>query len=190
MMKRYTHRMLLLAVMLTVSACSVPARSTSTLVIENAWARPVTVAAASTAADAAGAEGTTSAPPSSSATMDHGGAHAADAAPSAVASGVTGGAYLTIRNTGSAADQLLRVTTDVADVVELHTTVIDNNVAQMRPIATIDVPANGQVEFKSGSYHLMLVNVKHTLEAGDTVPLTLTFQNVGDIEVRAEVRAS
>jgi hypothetical protein len=97
---------------------------------------------------------------------------------------------MTIVNTGSAADQLVKVTTEIADQVELHTTTIENNVAQMRPVTVVDVPANGQVELKPGSYHVMLIGVKQTLALGDTVPLTLTFQNAGEVQVTAEVRES
>jgi uncharacterized repeat protein (TIGR01451 family) len=36
----------------------------------------------------------------------------------------------------------------------------------------------------------MLIGVKQTLAPGDTVPLTLTFQNAGEVQVTAEVRES
>jgi copper(I)-binding protein len=101
--------------------------------------------------------------------------------------GVTSAAYMTIVNRG-AADQLLSVSTDVAEAAELHNVTTENNVAKMRPVQTLEVPANGRVEFRPGSYHVMLVGVKETLQPGDTVPLTLMFQHAGQIDVTAQVR--
>lgn len=103
-------------------------------------------------------------------------------------SGVTSAVYMQIVNNGSTPDQLVRATTDIADAVELHNTIIQDNVARMQPMTGIDVPANGQVEFKTGSFHVMLIDVKQTLKPGDSVPLTLTFQNAGEQQVMAQVR--
>lgn len=169
---------------LALSACGAPSASTGTsaanqqIQVQSAWMRPVTIGDAATSPtatdhDAHSAHGTTA----SAATSG-----------SPQGSGVTGAAYMMIANTGSAADQLVKVTTDVAEQVELHTTTIENNVAQMRPVPSIEVAANGQVELKSGSYHMMLINVKRSLQVGESVPVTLTFQNAGNIVVNAEVR--
>jgi len=170
---------------LMLSACSVPSASTNTaagtsqIQVQTAWLRAVTVGDAAGATNAADHD----------AHSAHGGtASGAAASGSVQGSGVTGAAYMTIANTGSAADQLVKVTTGVAEQVELHTTTIENNVAQMRPVLSIEVAANGQVELKSGSYHMMLINVNRSLQVGDTVPVTLTFQNAGDVIVNAEVR--
>ncbi len=170
---------------LLLSACGAPSASsnsaagTDEIQVQAAWLRPVTVgdaAAATNAADHGAHNG-------------HGGTASGSAASTSTqGSGVTGAAYMTIVNTGNAADQLLKATTEIADQVELHTTTIENNVAQMRPVPSIEVAANGQVELKSGSYHMMLINVNRSLQVGDTVPITLTFQNAGEVQVTAEVR--
>lgn len=51
------------------------------------------------------------------------------------------------------------------------------------------MPARGQAELKPGGYHMMLVNLKGDLNAGDIVKLTLVFENSGEIAVEAEVRS-
>ncbi len=183
---RYTTTIMVLLVLL-LSACGAPSASTGTsarngeIEVQTAWARPVTVGDAAVATDAAEHGAHSRQGDTASGTVVSG---------STQGSGVTGAAYMTIVNTGSAADQLVKVTTEIADQVELHTTTIENNVAQMRPVTVVDVPANGQVELKPGSYHVMLIGVKQTLAPGDTVPLTLTFQNAGEVQVTAEVRES
>ncbi len=110
----------------------------------------------------------------------------ADAA--AAASGGTSAAYLTITNSGSTADALIKAESDVANSVELHTMTMTDNVMKMTPVEKIEVPANGKVELKSGSFHVMLIGLRHDLKEGDVVKLTLTFQNAGKIQVEAPVR--
>ena len=39
----------------------------------------------------------------------------------------------------------------------------------------LEVPAGGEVTLKPGSFHVMLMDLKQPLQAGDKVPLTLTF---------------
>ncbi|MFN8631277.1 MAG: copper chaperone PCu(A)C [Chloroflexota bacterium] len=59
----------------------------------------------------------------------------------------------------------------------------------MVEIKSLDIPANGTVEFKPGSYHIMFMDLVSTPAAGSTIDLTLTFKNAGAITVKAEVRA-
>ena len=59
----------------------------------------------------------------------------------------------------------------------------------MVEVKSVDIPAGGTVEFKPGSYHLMLMDLVGTLTTGQTVDLTLVFAKAGSITVKAEVRA-
>lgn len=103
-------------------------------------------------------------------------------------SGAVSGAYMTIKNTGSAADTLLNAQGDIAASVELHTMIDNNGVMQMRPVERIEIPANGEVQLKPGSFHVMLIGLKQGLKAGDSIPLTLQFEKAGTIQVTATVR--
>lgn len=100
------------------------------------------------------------------------------------AAGNNGAAYFIIRNGTVHADTLLGVTTDSAGQAEMHMTMVDaNNVMSMHPQATVDIPAGGTVEFKPGGLHVMLVELKQELKAGDVYSLTLQFRNAGDVPV-------
>ena len=101
----------------------------------------------------------------------------------------TGGAYLTIRNVGNAPDRLLRVVSPAAGAVELHTMTMDGNLLKMRAIAALDIPAGGTVTLGTGGYHVMLIDLARPLAKGDSVPLTLTFDKAGTIDVVADVEA-
>lgn len=96
-------------------------------------------------------------------------------------------AYLVIQNNG-AADNLLSVTSDIAQTIELHESMESGGMMQMSPVPNISIPANSKVELKPGGLHLMLINLARPLKAGDKVQLTLNFEKAGKIPVTAEVK--
>ncbi|MBV9836000.1 MAG: copper chaperone PCu(A)C [Alphaproteobacteria bacterium] len=98
-----------------------------------------------------------------------------------------GGAFMTIVNTGATADRLLRVETSVAARAELHTTTMEGDVMRMREVPGIDVPANGKATLAPGGFHVMLMELKAPLKAGDTAPLTLVFEKAGRIDVKVPI---
>jgi uncharacterized protein YcnI/copper(I)-binding protein len=101
-----------------------------------------------------------------------------------------GAGYLTIRNTGTAADTLLSVETPVAARGEIHDMgMTDEGVMRMRRLAEgIEIPAGGSVELKPGGKHLMLMDLKEPLKAGTTVTLKLIFKSGATGEVQLPVR--
>jgi copper(I)-binding protein len=101
----------------------------------------------------------------------------------------TGAAYFTIRNAGTTADRLVRVTTPVAASAELHSMTMDGNLMRMRSVPALDVPPGGTVALAPGGYHLMLDGLAHPLSTGGEVPLTLTFEKAGAVDVVAPVEA-
>ena len=98
-----------------------------------------------------------------------------------------GAAYAVIENAGSAADRLLAVETDVCQVVEIHSTSHADGRMQMRPVESVDVPAHGRVTFGPGGLHLMLVDLKQPLRAGERLPITFVFRTAGRISVQAPI---
>jgi len=119
-------------------------------------------------------------------------------ASSAMAS--AGAAYMTIENSGSAADALIGASSPAATTVEVHETVAmgspapdassDGGMMGMQPVKRLEIPAGGSVELKPGSYHIMLIGLKQDLKVGDSIEITLTFEKVGEITVTAAVRES
>ena len=89
----------------------------------------------------------------------------------------TSGAFMTISNSSNVDRKLLKADSPVAKTVELHNHINDNGVMRMRQVKEIEVKANDQVALKSGSYHIMLIGLKQTLNEGDSVPITLTFDD-------------
>ncbi len=95
--------------------------------------------------------------------------------------------YLTIKNNGPA-DTLLSAAVDpaVAGMAQLHEMMASGGTISMQELkAGLPIPANGTVELKPGSYHLMVMNVKKPVARGDIVPVTLVFERAGSVAVKA-----
>ena len=73
--------------------------------------------------------------------------------------------------------RLLAATSPVANVVELHEMVMDQDVMKMRQIPGLDLVPGRVLELKPGGYHVMLIDLKGQLKGGDLVPITLTFED-------------
>lgn len=98
-------------------------------------------------------------------------------------------AYFTVINTGDGADALISASTDIAERVEVHESVVTDGLAEMRPVEEIVVPAGDQAVLERGGYHLMLINPQPLAE-GDTYDLTVTFDQSGDLTVEVPVTAA
>ena len=101
----------------------------------------------------------------------------------------TGSAYFTIHNDGTGTDRLVHVTSPAATSAEVHSMAMDGNVMRMRAVPALGIPARGSVTLRPGGYHVMLVGLAHRLVAGDSVPMTLTFEKAGAIDIVADVNA-
>ena len=65
---------------------------------------------------------------------------------------------------------------------------MDNGVMKMRPVeGGLEVKPSESVTLKPGGFHIMLVDLKHPLEAGKTVEVTLQFEKAGTVKVELPV---
>jgi len=102
------------------------------------------------------------------------------------------GAFMKITSTDGG--KLVSASSPLAGLVEVHRMTMDGNVMKMAPVAGgLDLPAGQVVELKPGGYHVMLMQLKQQLKAGETVPVTLTIEHAGGgtetVEVDAPVKA-
>jgi copper(I)-binding protein len=97
--------------------------------------------------------------------------------------------YFSLKNT-ALDDVLLEARSDVAEVVQLHKTVIDaNGSASMQHQDQIEVKANKVVEFAPGGLHVMLMGLRQPLLTGETFDLSLIFREQGEIHVQIPVES-
>lgn len=100
----------------------------------------------------------------------------------------TSAAYLTLRNAGAETERLLQASSPAADRVSLHVSLMEGGTMRMRPVDRLDIPAGETVTMEPGSgLHLMLEGLHEPLRDGASVPMTLTFERAGAVQVAAEV---
>lgn len=101
--------------------------------------------------------------------------------------GKNSAAYLTISNSKDTEDKLIKVESDVATTMELHNHVNENGVMKMRPVGFIAIDNKG-ITLKPGSLHIMFMGLKKDLKEGDIVPLILTFEKAGKVEINFPIQ--
>lgn len=90
--------------------------------------------------------------------------------------------------------RLVEVKSPIAGVVELHEMTMEKDVMKMRAVTSGLLLSAGQpVDLKPGGYHVMMMDLKGPVKAGDVVPVTLVFEGANGqrsaLEVRATARA-
>jgi uncharacterized protein YcnI/copper(I)-binding protein len=102
-----------------------------------------------------------------------------------------GAGYLTISNSGSTADTLVSVETQIAGKNEIHEmTMSEEGVMRMRRLADgIEIPAGGSVAFKPGGAHLMFLDLKEPIKEGASVTVKLVFKSGAAGEVSLPAKA-
>ncbi len=98
-------------------------------------------------------------------------------------------AYLELRSTGTEARTLRGASSPAFERVEIHRTVIANQIARMEPVTQLEIAPGSSLRMQPGGLHLMLINPRQRLQAGDSVSLSLQFKNGGTVAVLAKVRA-
>ena len=105
------------------------------------------------------------------------------------AKGMNSALYFNINNITAKADALYKVTSKVAELVQLHATVKNADGTEgMKEIKQIAVPANGVIKFEPGGYHVMLINLKNKLKVNSKIEFTFYFKTGGNVKVKAVVK--
>ena len=97
------------------------------------------------------------------------------------------GAFMQI--TAPKAMRLLEVRSPVAGVAEIHEMSMTDNMMRMRQIKELALPAGKAVELKPGGYHVMLLDLKGQVKAGDKIALTLVVEGEDKRRETIEVTA-
>jgi copper(I)-binding protein len=97
------------------------------------------------------------------------------------------GAFMRLTSEKNA--RLVSASSPVAGVVEIHEMAMVDNVMKMRQIPGLDLAAGRTTDLKPGGYHVMLMDLKQALKAGDVVPLTLVFEDEAKKSFTQEIKA-
>jgi periplasmic copper chaperone A len=96
------------------------------------------------------------------------------------------GAFM--RLTPSANARLVAAQSPVAGVVEIHEMAMENDIMKMRQIPGLDLAAGRTLELKPGGYHVMLMDLKQPMKGGDSVPITLVFEDADKKRFTQEIK--
>jgi len=103
-----------------------------------------------------------------------------------------GALFMVIKNTGTAPDKLLSGKSPACGSIEIHEVVkkADGTMGMNLLDKPLEIPAGGQVELKSGSFHIMCIMKKDDqFKTGAKIDLTLVFEKSGEKTVSADIRA-
>ncbi len=97
--------------------------------------------------------------------------------------------YITITNHQRQDDALISASSPMAEAVELHTHIHENDVIAMRKMERFTIPAGGMIMLEPGGGHLMFINAKEPLDPDMVAPVELVFEKAGKIPVDLTVKA-
>jgi copper(I)-binding protein len=100
-------------------------------------------------------------------------------------------AYMQIKSDADA--RLIGVSSPAIPQVEVHEMKMEGDVMIMREVKALELPKGKSVTLQPGGFHIMLMNLKQPIAAGDVIPLTLVIESGGkrqNVEVKAQARAS
>lgn len=107
--------------------------------------------------------------------------------------------YFSVRNTGSAPDTLLALSTGVATTATMHNQ--ESRDMPMGPggamgammhmvsVPLVAIPGHSELHFSPGGYHGMLEGLRQPLVRGDTVRVTLRLAHAGEVSALARIVA-
>jgi copper(I)-binding protein len=86
--------------------------------------------------------------------------------------------------------RLVAASSPVAGLTEIHEMTVVNDVMRMRAIDALELPAGRTVELRPASYHVMLMDLRQTVNAGDRVAITLVFEDRAQRRFTQQVEAT
>ena len=100
---------------------------------------------------------------------------------------VTAG-YVKITNTGKDADKLIGASMAGAEKAELHTTLMEDGIAKMRPLAGgLAIGPGETVELKTSGAHIMFTGLTKSLSEDTYIDGTLVFEKAGTVAIEYAV---
>lgn len=97
-------------------------------------------------------------------------------------------AFMSVENNTNKDIAIIKATSEVSKVVELHTHSMKDGVMKMYQVPKIDIPANGKTELKPGGFHVMLIGLNKPLKEGEEITLTLEFSNGETTTIKAPIK--
>ena len=95
--------------------------------------------------------------------------------------------YGSIVNDGPDPVRLVGGSTPVAGRVEFHIHAMNGDIMTMKQLDSVDLKPGETAILKPGGLHIMLVDLKQPLKAGESFPMTLTSASGASIAVQVKI---
>jgi hypothetical protein len=86
--------------------------------------------------------------------------------------------------------KLVAISSPAAGAVEIHSMVHEGGKMKMRAVEFLALPAGKEVDLGKSGNHVMLLNLKQPLKAGDSVPFTLTVEFADKHKATVDAKAA
>lgn len=96
--------------------------------------------------------------------------------------------YFLLHNHTDTVHELIGASSNVADVLELHLSKMENDVMIMEMQPSVTLNPDDEVMFEPGGLHVMLISIKEELKLGDHFGIILHFADHEDIVVDVTVQ--
>ena len=96
--------------------------------------------------------------------------------------------YMVLQNNTSQSQVLVAASSSGFETVMIHRTIVKDGLARMVHAPQTELTPHASLTFAPGGYHLMLMNPKRALRAGDPVVINLEFRGGLVLPVAFEVR--
>ena len=97
-------------------------------------------------------------------------------------------AYAKFKNNSTLPISLNNISSLLFSSIEIHKTIIKDDIASMERFSTLEIPPKSSVEFLPGDYHLMLFNPKKPMIIGSAPELLFTFSDGSKIYLEAKIK--
>jgi copper(I)-binding protein len=97
-------------------------------------------------------------------------------------------AFMVFENKGADDLAIISGSSDISEVVELHTHKKEGDKMMMRQIEEISSPSGVTTELKPGGLHLMLIGLKEPIHLEQTVDINLNLSNGQTLVITAPVK--
>ena len=97
-------------------------------------------------------------------------------------------AYVTIKNTDKEDDELLAVSSDLCETVEIHDMIRDAYGMQMKHLKSLKIPKQASVKLKPSGKHLMLIELKENTFKGQPSQMRFKFKRSGTVSIKIKGR--
>lgn len=97
----------------------------------------------------------------------------------------TTAAYLDITSTED--DRLMSAHAELAQKVEIHSTLQRDGIMSMQQLPHLDLPKGHPVSLQPRGTHLMVIGLTRNLQENEVLPITLSFEKAGAVTVNFTV---